>query len=128
MNLSDQVTSLELSRRLKELGVEHNSYFKYEVREFGWFEIYHSKATSCAHKYYPAYTVAELGEILRKFELETDRRLEIDYYHTYDGYNIVIKPMKVTGCNAIYTKSPKEADARAQTVIWLYESGYMKNE
>lgn len=66
MYIDDQVCSLELCQRLKILGVRQNSYFNYELRNEKplYFEIYHSKATSCAHKYYSAFTVTELLELL----------------------------------------------------------------
>ena len=64
MKLEDQCVSLDLARQLKELGVEQNSYFKWEERECGYTEIYHSKPVSCAHKYYSAFTVAELFDLL----------------------------------------------------------------
>ncbi len=56
MNLSDQVTSLELSKKLHELVFKQNSYFKWEERQGGYKEIFHSKETSCAHEYYSAFT------------------------------------------------------------------------
>jgi hypothetical protein len=76
MKLKSQVTSPELSKRLKELGVKQESYFCWIVREdqdaseatlecndenihkdgeYGWIK-------------YSAYTVAELGEMLPGYE------------------------------------------------------------
>ena len=66
MKIEDQVTSLELSKKLKELGVKQESYFKWEERDGGYLELYHSKETSCAHKYYSSFTTSELLELLPK--------------------------------------------------------------
>ena len=66
MKLKDQVVSLELAKKLKELGVKQTSLFwwgrdadkiKYSVEYVKnplWYE----------HSMYSAYTVAELGEML----------------------------------------------------------------
>lgn len=64
MLIEDQVCSLYLARRLKELEVNQNSYFKWEERENGYSEIYHSKPVSCTYKYYSAFTASELLSIL----------------------------------------------------------------
>ncbi len=64
MNLESQVCSLELAKRLKELGVKQESYFKWETNNSGHTELFHSKATSCCHDYYSAFTFAELIAIL----------------------------------------------------------------
>ena len=65
MELKDQVVSLELAKKLKELGVKQDSYFawyKGEVRR--WNQL-----TQELRKGEPpvsAFTVAELGEMLPK--------------------------------------------------------------
>lgn len=64
MNLNNQVCSLEFAKRLKELGVKQKSYFKWETNNADHAELFHSKATSCCHDYYSAFTVAELLIIL----------------------------------------------------------------
>ncbi len=61
MNLEDQVCSLELSRRLKELGVEYEAYFNYIfLPNKDIWEIYPLKNQLG----FPEYTASELGDIL----------------------------------------------------------------
>lgn len=63
MKLEQQVTSLEISKRLKELGVKQESYFIWV--EEGWRHIpflsdrNHGYVGSCS-----AFTSSELGEML----------------------------------------------------------------
>lgn len=70
MKLEDQVISLELAKRMKELGFKQESIFSwyyidvpllYSGPEIGYFG---SNLPSDASEIYAAYTVAELGEML----------------------------------------------------------------
>lgn len=62
MILSDQVCSLELAKRLKELGVKQESYFYYaEQSESDWKAIHLSRPWNNT---YSAFTVAELFALL----------------------------------------------------------------
>lgn len=62
MKLEQQVCSLELSKRLKELGVKQNSHFSWEEL-FGKPE-YRLDVTIHGEHRVSAFTVAELGEML----------------------------------------------------------------
>lgn len=62
MELSQQVTSLELSKRLKELGVKQESHFYWNNHKIGQWGLQTSKYSHSI----AAYTVAELGELLPK--------------------------------------------------------------
>ena len=64
MHEKDQIISLEIAMQLKALRLDAHSYFKWELREGGYAEVFHSKATSCAHAYYAAYTTSELDDLL----------------------------------------------------------------
>lgn len=73
MKLEDQVCSLELAKRLKELGVKQESYFfwhysVYTEDDFKWKLMHHHhldiKSKNGDSDIISAYTVAELGEIL----------------------------------------------------------------
>lgn len=124
MNIESQVCSLELAKRLKELSIEQNSYFKYEVRENGYVEIYHSKPTSCAHKYYSAFTVSELGEMLPRKLPRTDGiyALQQDFYS--DGFFNIYYCLN--DYSPIDFEDEKEADARAKMLIYLIENGFIE--
>jgi hypothetical protein len=74
-----QVSNLELSKKLRELGVEKNSYFcwidnqsiptELEYESNPEWEVVPYDEVSLQPTFH-AYTVAELGEMLRDYELE----------------------------------------------------------
>ncbi len=113
MKLEKQVCSLELSKRLKELGFEQESYFKY-MEANGKYVLMEGYPIS---NFCSAYTVAELGEML-----PSD-------FHT----NRIEMPTKEVGvkkneyhCWAWNFKNPQfgdtEANARAKMLIYLKEN------
>lgn len=63
MKLENQIVSLELAKKLKELGVKQESHFKWfynpdkNWHEIGWGQLIHDYDFS-------AFTVAELAELL----------------------------------------------------------------
>lgn len=69
MNLEQQVISLSLAKRLKELGVKQESLYHWNElspRPDGTpHNILHRVPMSTAHESFAAFTVAELGEMLR---------------------------------------------------------------
>lgn len=130
MNLTDQVASLELCKRLKKLGVEQESYFT-------WYLIGRKNVDSChvlrsgnsflsyKEKIAAAFTVAELGEMLPHeiqhpghicpFVLEIERIAE----GWGIGYACPIHPGNGTEhFRGRYT----EADLRARMRIYLIEN------
>lgn len=125
MNLSDQVCSLELAKRLKELDVKQNSYFYWYLLNEEWeieMDAYGLKELDKIS----AFKVAELGDSLLECSVNNNSNIELDFYHTYDGYNITIKPFRITGIQSSYIiRDMKEADARAKALIWLVECEYM---
>lgn len=70
MKLEQQVTSLELSKRLKELGVKHESLYVWDIlygnkHEYDYVCVLNnSPFPSRPFPSYSAFTVAELGEML----------------------------------------------------------------
>ena len=83
MNLKTQVCSLELAMRLKELGVKQESYFAW-YKEGDVFEMAVQNNVGISRfrdnviippshgmrEYYAAFTVAELGDVIREANLE----------------------------------------------------------
>ena len=65
MKLQDQVTSLELSRKLKKLGVKQESIWYWYCLGEDYAIRY--RTPSVIKKGYSAFTVAELGEMLKKY-------------------------------------------------------------
>lgn len=117
MKLENQVVSLELSRKLKELGVKQESLFYWHPRLDGANRPYivpasHRNGTSPNKDFIPAFTVAELGEMLpadiKSYKYE-DGRWSCDGSRKYDT-------------NSAWIQADTEADARAKVLIYLIEN------
>lgn len=72
MELEDQVVSLELSKKLKELGVKQESIFSWlqyphtRAGEPNEWELSYTKLPVDNPLWVSAFTVAELGEMLKQ--------------------------------------------------------------
>jgi len=122
MNIDDQIVSLELAKKLKELGIEQDSLWRWCIHNNGVVGCYAGisrkvHSLSEVKEEYSAFTVAELGEILTNIhgrwssgtlnEPDTDDRYICEWY---DRYGVE------------YWKCGKtEAEARAKAIIWLKE-------
>lgn len=93
MSIESHVTSLELSKRLKELGVKKESIF-YWVKhglnvvtcEENWqLEILTHNLRSIPDYYIPAYLASELGEILPLFSRAYN---QLNIEKTDSGWNV----------------------------------------
>lgn len=145
MKLEQQVTNLELSKRLKELGVKKKSLFSWvgvcdddpeHPDEIGYnIEITEESGKRSFYigdEIYSAFTVAELGEMLPK-----------DVFVPYGGYGSSSKKKRkypqhlhcffgierafvnYTGGNSqehLTQGAETEADARAKMLIYLIEN------
>lgn len=123
MTLENQVTSLELSKKLKDLGVKQESYFFW----YGGKVLRENQLTQELRRSAPpvsAFTVAELGEMLPwylsttdEFYLSCDRPNDTDWGVEYsrddkgDEYKLLHMEIANT-----------EADARAKMLICLIEN------
>lgn len=120
MKLEQQVTSLEISKRLKELGVKQESYFWYRAftdkDEQLYFVLGHHDSQAMFQRDYSAFTVAELGEILPEF---------VESYKSHDeGFNWFCRKFE-EGDILKYTaleNADTEADARGKMLIYLLEN------
>src|ERR1700691_6411923 len=134
MKLSDQVCSLEQSKRLDELGVKRESLFFYQnntyndgeecielmINEcrnnYGENVIDNSECENENNQKYPAYTVAELGEMLPPWT-SSDKLKNLNWLcitidkNSEDNYS---------------ASSLKEANARAKLLIYLIENDCIK--
>ena len=129
MNIEDQVVSLELAKRLKELGIKQNSLFSWQIgiNLTPTLNLSFIGEINCID--ISAFTVAELGEILPK-EIIVNT---IHYYYT----QIPCKDLQtwsifyrndfsgMPDCDQYYIS---ESDARAKMLIHLIENGYMKKD
>lgn len=144
MKLQDQVTNLELSRKLKKLGVKQESVWYWQVYRDGDIFLLSSKdvegfvGRDAFCDYYSAYTCSELGEMLPhfirikkiKYQLfesvalgemnnpSSKKQWFIVYANEEDYHDNA--PIKFMMCYS-------EANARAKMLIYLLENGLTKN-
>lgn len=121
MKLEQQVVSLELAQKLKELGVKQESFFKWSNvrtnKEMLWSLYVPPEFNKIPHPDLwvhgvSAYTVAELGEMLPKgcFTTKTESD-EFPWRCEYKG-----------GYGVIASGADTEADARAKMLVYLLEN------
>lgn len=130
MKLEEQVSSLVLSKKLKELGVKQESFFHWVI------DILYLTAVQpieeYKHNFASAFTVAELGEMLpvtlgaandnpatKQIDVFSykygDEKYQIELSH-YPIYGDAEQPLWNTGiCKT-------EADARAKMLVYLIEA------
>jgi len=130
MTLEDQVASLELATCLKELGMKQESYFKWFCTNKKYAHLAHDWSDISKTLFeeirtdFPAFTVAELGEMLRetyysKWETSWDSigdnwRGSLNTGTTNDGQLI-----------HHWVDADTEADARAKMLIYLFENNLL---
>lgn len=116
MKLEDQVANLELSKRLKELGVKQESYFWWNnsIESGGWLLEDHEEAneTNAA-----AFTVAELGALLPEFTIhkKTDGVSNLWRIDLSENLSWIYQP-KISDEDRV-----TEANIRAKLLIHLLE-------
>lgn len=127
MKLEKQVCSLDLSIRLKKLGVKQESIFSYFTCANGAFELDYNTWLSeeiFPHEYISAFSVAELGEMLPRILTWKDGTygLQQDFYAN-GLFNIYYS---LNNYAPIDFTDEKEADARARLLIHLIENKLME--
>lgn len=120
MKLEQQVVSLELSKKLyQELGFEQESYFQWShTPAHGW--KVRIKGVYGNHNL-PAYTVAELGEMLPKRITFQESFYFFTMWKRENGFATQYKPnagQNYFPAQIEYT----EADARASMLVYLIEN------
>lgn len=129
MRLEQQVVSLELAKKLKELGVGQESVFCwYRRSEYFKWTLHEWDFKTEPGDYFAAFTVAELGEMLPyghgvnaecddpQCEHEDDGCLKI----TKDSYAWFVQ---YTGFKELLTAEKNLADGMARMLIYLIEKG-----
>lgn len=118
MNLEDQVCSLEHAKKLKELGVKQESFFKWRLRKDWYvteaFTYEEENATAELADECAAFTVAELGELCPQVIWNACKNV---------GNEKVIAIV----FNGVLIKANTEADARAKMMIYLLENNLITN-
>jgi len=123
MKLEDQVCSLELAKKLKELGVEQESYFQwYRERIGGSYNCgqYSILETADTEPWFAAYTVAELGEKLPVMYMtyrDFGKSYEVENWYA-SGLSKERYPIH----HHSYATSSTEVNARAKMLIHLVEN------
>lgn len=132
MILEEQVVSLELAKKLKELGVKQESAFYWEVNlQNKWTLFLVDDFSPRMHPNAAAFTVAELGEMLPHYvcpkyndtpqylrieKMPSDRTWRIQYMRRRDeGEHIEHRTPVNPVCEIT------EADARAKMLCYLIE-------
>ena len=136
MKLNKQVCSFELAKQLKELGFKQESYFIW-VDKFPIFNnkeiitttesfklqlnnsILSEQAISSFVKTYPAFTVAELGDVL-PLSSEEQGQIEWTCEKVVNGWEYDITEHYFR--QLIYGIEKTEVDARSKMIICLKEN------
>lgn len=120
MKLEDQVVSLELSKRLKELGVKQESLFYWNEKgsvEFADPETFVGYTTDVS-----AFTVAELGEMLPVTFAPFAAEIRLDCRKAHSGWCCYYRELANEERIFTATDAYTEADARAKMLIYLLEN------
>lgn len=116
IQLSDQVCSLIQAKRLKELGVNQESYFVHKINEIqdvvstSQFKKWCEEYLPTCNDYYSAFSVAELG-----IALPPNGRT---IFKVHDGWEFTIG----TSDWKDWRRYSTEAQARAELLIYLIEN------
>ena len=123
MRLEKQVVSLELAKRMKELGFRQRSLWWWGSLHEGWtFNLFNHPRDM--NELYSAYTVAELGEML-PYNIVIKKRIRYyDYFLTINKLALGYKITYENGKSIIAgIAEPTEANAKAKMLIYLKEKG-----
>jgi hypothetical protein len=110
MTLENQVVNKELAEKMKELGFDQYSYFVW-VKNYDRWEV--SRENLTTEEWYPAFTVAELGEML-PWDITIHRDINL-------GWHIVFQANGLTEKDMLFSEDMSEANARAKMLIYLAE-------
>lgn len=126
MKLENQVVSLDLAKRLKELDVKQESLFWWKKvkrgDEFFWKLSYGLLGDDIIAEHFSAYTVAELGAMLPSHVKVNSAWMPISFSQRENkGWRVVIRGV-YQPCDV------KEADARAKMLIYLLENNLIKEK
>lgn len=130
MRLEEQVASLELCKRLKELGVKQESLWHWDLdHKSGSPGLYYQVGptlellgkSNFGPRKFAAFTVAELGEMLPCFAVSQRYFSAKDNQQEWDCYSDNSEDDGVWGYEERAIAST-EADARAKMLIHLLEN------
>lgn len=125
MQLEKQVSSPELSKRLKELGVKQESHFRwYHASLIPWNVVTsHGFSNEEARERSPsAFTVAELGEMLPTYIEKDGEQLFLLSDVSPGNWGVMYAESDYNKFKVEIT-ADTEADARARMLQYLLENG-----
>lgn len=134
MKLEDQVASLELCKRLKELGVNQESLF-YWIKLIEGGDLDYDlindldfrnllESTQQGNRCFSAFTVAELGEMLpRNYH---SWRFQSDGFENGEWVCAYFSQPEFEASSEYWANEKTEADVRAKMLIHLIEKGIVK--
>jgi hypothetical protein len=127
MKLEDQVCSLDLAKRLKELGVKQESFAFWRDLEGHQMLLYCPDCSGKISSDYAAFTVAELGEMLPlriDARSKKDGRKHVAYYLDYQAGGFLLRYSYHLDTRQVLAgvSADTEADARAKMLIYLIEN------
>jgi len=120
MKLEEQVCSLELAKRLRELGARQNSAWAWKEPSAG-NEVLVLVEQEVPPEWYAAYSVAELGEMLPAHEYSMTYRYPDGMWETWTC-------LADEFANHLVRQAEHEADARAKVLIYLLEHSIIELE
>lgn len=127
MSLKSQVTSLDLSKKLKELGVKQKSLFYWYIAE-NWNKVYfpheynHILNYDLKHDKYSAFTASELLELLPDKVILNNEPFFLYIQKTHFNYVISYNDLTVL---PIYEEDIDISNACAKILIYLIENKLM---
>ncbi len=132
MKLEQQVVSLTLAQKLKELGVKQESLYYHWYSPVGWsivdrvFKLTNTGVMQCPS----AFTVAELGEMLPNKIEKKDNKFWLYHWKSKDSdYSTCYGTFNSKGLDLFHTEdADTEADARAKILIYLLENSLLENK
>lgn len=122
MKLESQVSSLELSQKLKELGVPQDSLYNWLIASDGARLM--NNPVLDIYRYFEqcsAFTVAELGEMLPLMFEKDGFTVSWESTKTLGGWSVYLENGNYHKMSETF-KADTEADARAKMLIYLLEN------
>lgn len=123
MKLEDQVVSLELAKKLKELGVKQESLFHWTETHIPYIEWVVKYNPQGLFQTLSAFTVAELGEMLPNIVQTGDTLSQpvTGKSNNKPGYGCSLIDANRVTTHSLH-QAETEADARAKMLIYLIEN------
>ncbi|HEY5235544.1 MAG TPA: hypothetical protein VIJ14_05155 [Rhabdochlamydiaceae bacterium] len=117
MTLSELCINFDQAKKLKQLGVDEDSYFIYFLDSNKIILSHHDSGVELFGRVirYPAYTSAELGELIK------NNTSHIEQFWSNQAFEFLYDDENKWANNFI-SKGKTEAQARAEFLIYLLEN------